>query len=323
MTDRPPTPSPLGRFFERQDVVILDGGLATALEARGHRLDTDLWSARLLIDAPEEVAAIHRSFLEAGADCVITASYQASHAGFARMGLDDGETDELLIRSVTLARDAVDEFWAEGDGRGERLRPIVAASVGPYGAYLADGSEYDGRYGVGDAELRDFHRRRFRVLAASDADLLACETIPSLQETKVLLDLFSQTPEARGWITFSCRDARHLSDGTPIEEAVDLCAGVEGVAAVGVNCTAPGFVGELVGRIGSRTERPIVVYPNSGEGWDARRKEWTGDETAGDWAGMARAWRASGARCLGGCCRIGPERIAELRRALLGPPTGA
>ena len=309
--------SPFQPFLDHQGVVILDGGLATALEAHGHRLDTDLWSARMLIDAPEEVAKVHRAFLDAGADCIATASYQASYPGFAELGLGEEEVDELLLRSVALAWGAVDDFWSDSTRHRGRLRPLVAASVGPYGAYLADGSEYDGRYGVGEAELDDFHRRRFELLVASDADLVACETIPSIQEADVLLRLFAQSPDAWGWISFSCRDGEHLNDGTPVEMAVDLCERAEGLVGVGVNCTAPSFIGELIARMRDRTDRPIIVYPNSGEEWDAENNEWLGRGSTEDWVDMAGSWLSSGAKCVGGCCRIGPELIEELRRRVV------
>ena len=185
-----------------------------------------------------------------------------------------------------------------------------------YGAWLADGSEYDGRYGLSVAELADFHRERFRLLAGSGADLLACETIPSAPEALALLELLAGTPDAWGWLSFTCADDRTLRDGTPIEEVVDACAAAERVAAVGVNCTEPRWVGELVRRTRARTELPIVVYPNSGERYDGRTKAWSREVRGQSWLeGMRAAW-SEGARVLGGCCRIGPEEIRELRTRL-------
>ena len=304
---------PFQGILEHQGAVMLDGGLATSLEERGHTLDSHLWSAKVLIDAPEEIVAVHRAFLDVGADCVTTASYQASYEGLSRLGFDMVTTDELLIRSVTLARDAVEDFWLDVARPRSRTRPLVAASIGPYGAYLGDGSEYNGRYGVAEQDLIDFHRRRFKLLATSGADLLACETIPSVDEARVLLELYRETPEARGWISFSCRDGAHLNDGTPIEDAVDLCERAERLVGIGVNCTAPQFVNELITRILPRTQRSVIVYPNSGESWDAKNKEWTGSCSTESWVEMAEMWHKTGARAIGGCCRIGPEVIRQVR----------
>jgi len=214
------TPNPFQRFLDEQGFVLLDGGFATALEAAGHLLDSPLWSARLLLDAPHAVLAAHTAYLEAGADCVITASYQASFEGFAAAGLAAREAAALLRRSVDLAREAKESFWSELSNRAERLEPIVAASVGPYGAFLADGSEYDGRYRVRPETLVDFHRERLLVLADTDADLVAFETIPSLPEAEVLAELLTEVPDTWAWITFSCRDERRLWDGSKVTDAV-------------------------------------------------------------------------------------------------------
>ena len=186
--------NPLNEMLRCQSVVILDGGLATSLEERGHKLDSHLWSARVLLDAPEAIETVHRLFIEAGADCITTASYQVSYEGLSRAGHDKASVDQLLISSVRLARDAVDGFWSNDDNPTGRLRPLVAASVGPYGAHLADGSEYVGGYGITHQELVAFHKRRFRILAMSEADLVVCETVPSLAEVKALVSLFDQTP---------------------------------------------------------------------------------------------------------------------------------
>ena len=309
--------NPFQDILERQGVVVLDGGLATSLEKRGHSLDPHLWSAKMLIDSPEEIGAVHHVFLRAGADCITTASYQASYEGFSRIGFDEAGTDELLIRSVTLALDAVNDFWLNLPRPSRRIRPLVAASIGPYGAYLANGSEYYGRYGIADKDLIDFHKRRFGLLVTSEADLVVCETIPSMDEARILLSLFDETPNARGWISFSCRDGGHLSDGSPIEAAVDLCENIEGLVGVGVNCTAPRFVSELIARIQSRTEQAVIVYPNSGQNWDARNKKWTGSDSGQSWVEMAVMWQRAGAKGVGGCCRIGPEEIKQVRNQIV------
>jgi len=282
----------LDGLIEEQGVVILDGGLATELEARGHDLADELWSARLLRDDPDAIRAVHRAYVEAGADGVITASYQATierlPAGALRL-------------SVQLARDA-----------GPR---IVAASVGPYGAARADGSEYTGDYDLKEGGLGGWHAPRFEVLDGAGADVLACETIPSFAEARALAKLLGRTP---AWFCFSCRDGERISDGTPIETCARHLDGIEKVAAVGVNCTPPRFVESLVKRIRAVTRKPIVVYPNSGERWDAARRAWTGTRDPGEFAEMAARWRDAGATILGGCCRTGPAHIRALRGRLLG-----
>ena len=313
------THQPLDRFFARQQVVVLDGGLATELERRGHDLSDELWSARLLVDRPEAVEELHFDYLEAGADCVISASYQASFEGFARRGLGTAAAEEALRRSVEVARRARRRFWADPSRRAGRQRPLVAASIGPYGAFLADGSEYRGDYGISEGELLRFHRERFRLLAASGADLLACESIPSHAEAEVLARLIADTPGAAAWISFTCRDGESISDGTPLREAAAALHGTPGLVAVGVNCTAPRHLPRLIAALAGATSLPIVAYPNSGEEWDAAARRWLPATVPSRLADAAPGWIAGGARLVGGCCRTGPADIRRLRAVLARP----
>ncbi len=299
-------------------VLILDGGLATTLEARGFDLDDALWSARLLIESPEAIRRVHRDFLDAGADCIATVSYQASLPGFLRRGIGREEGLELLRRAAELAVEARDDFWSAAENRVERRRPLVAASVGPYGAYLADGSEYTGDYWVPTADLDGFHRERWHLFARGPADLLACETIPSLQEVRVLLGLFRETPGRQAWLSVSCRDAAHLSDGTPVGAVARLCDRVPNLAAVGVNCTKPEYVEPLLLELRRHTSKPLLAYPNAGEGYDVESRSWISPPSFVDWSREAHRWVRAGARGVGGCCRVGPERIRQLREALVG-----
>jgi homocysteine S-methyltransferase len=272
----------------RERVVLLDGGLATELERRGNDLSSVLWSARLLRDDPDEIVAVHRAFYAAGAEVATTASYQAS---FDRLG---EEAEALLRRSVELAR-------AAGDG-------WVAASVGPYGAVLADGSEYRGDYGLSVAELRRFHRRRMGVLADAGADVLAVETIPCLVEVEAVLAEVDDLG-APAWLSLTCL-GRWTRAGEPAEEAFAMARDCAAVFAVGVNCTAPADVPDLVALATARSGKPAVAYPNSGEVWDAARRAWSG-RSAFDPADVRR-WIDAGARLVGGCCRVGPDDIADL-----------
>ncbi|MCJ7630024.1 MAG: homocysteine S-methyltransferase, partial [Longimicrobiales bacterium] len=187
--------NPLLRILDQQNIIVLDGGMATALEARGCDLVDELWSAKVLLEAPDLIREVHLDYLLAGADCITTSSYQASLPGFRIRGLDEDAGKNLLGLSVMLALEARELFWREAFNRKGRLEPLVAASIGPYGAFLADGTEYTGRYGISDSELYEFHRGRWQVLAMGGADLMACETIPTQREAETLLRLVAETPD--------------------------------------------------------------------------------------------------------------------------------
>lgn len=303
---------PIRTFLEQQGFLVLDGGLATELESSGCDLDDPLWSARVLLDAPGAIRNAHRRFLEAGADCIATATYQATFEGFRARGIEADDTTRLLEYAVEIAVSARDDFMSDLSISAGRLRPIVAASIGPYGAFLADGSEYRGDYGLSAADLYDFHAPRWQVLAETAADLLACETTPSVEEARAYCRL-AAVSHFPTWISFQCRDRAHLADGTPLETAVALCDAEPHVVAVGVNCTDPGLTVSLIGAARRATGKPILVYPNSGEVWDAEAKRWTGAANPVDWARSAAEWRGAGADGIGGCCRVGPSAIAAIR----------
>ncbi len=281
--------------------VVIDGGLATLLEAQGNHLGSALWSAELLIDDPDAIRRAHRSFFSAGARVAISASYQASFEGFSRLGLGAVEAAYVMRRSVDLARAAAEDF-EDGAAR------WVAASLGPYGAALADGSEYRGTYGLDVSALRRWHRPRLEVLAEAGADVLAVETIPCLAEAEALLT------EVAGlgvptWLSLTCDDGRTRA-GEPVEEAFAMAAEVPEVIAVGVNCTDAREVAALVELATATTGLPGVVYPNSGEQWDAGGQTWTGDASFSP--DQVDTWVTSGARLIGGCCRVGPAEIAAI-----------
>ena len=305
---------PIARHLASRPVLLLDGGLATELERRGADLDHPLWSARLLIERPEAIRALHLDYFLAGADVATTASYQASFDGLARQGHGAEEAAALMRDSVRLAAEAREAFWSLPAQRAGRAWPLVAASIGPYGAMLANGAEYRGRYGLSVDELADFHRPRLRVLAEAGPDLLACETLPALDEALAIARVLDETPGPPAWIGFSCRDGGHTCQGEPIEDCARALEGCERVAAIGVNCTAPAHVEELVRRLRASTRKPVLAYPNSGEAWDALRHRWQGSACARPFAEQAPAWHAAGARLLGGCCRTTPQDIAALRR---------
>jgi homocysteine S-methyltransferase len=308
--------NPFERFFDQGNVVILDGALATELERRGANLNDALWSARILLEDPDLIRQVHYDYLVAGADVLTTASYQATFEGFARRGLDRDQAAELMRLSVRLALEARDAFWAEPAHRAGRVRPLVAASVGPYGAYLADGSEYRGDYGLGAAELMDFHRPRMAVLAASRADLLACETLPCQVEGEALVALLAEFPGIPAWLSFSCRSNEEVSDGGPFAACAALADQSDQVLAVGVNCTAPRYVEDLLKVARSATQKPLLCYPNSGEAWDPLNNCWIGSTGVTDFHTPAQRWHAAGASLIGGCCRTTPDDIRDMREAL-------
>lgn len=283
-------------------VLISDGGLATELEARGHDLSDDLWSARLLAEAPDEIVAVHEAFFRAGAHIATTASYQASFEGFAAQGIDRVEAERLMRRSVELARSA----------RGAASAPAwVAASVGPYGAMLAQGEEYVGRYGLSVAELAAWHRPRLEVLTAAGPDVLALETIPDSDEAEALVGLVGEQ-DIPAWLSYTIAGDRTRA-GQPLEEAFAVAADVPQIVAVGVNCCAPADVLGAVVTARRVTGKPVIVYPNSGEVWDGVNRVWVG--TPGMDTGLAAEWVAAGARIVGGCCRVRPDDIAAMAAA--------
>ncbi len=316
MSAHPSARRPQALSRQRPDFWVVDGGLATELERRGADLRDPLWSAKLLIEAPERIREVHRAYFEAGADVATTASYQASFEGFAQRGIAAREAEDLLRLSVQLACDARNEFEkSHGLTRGS-ITPIVAASIGCYGASLADGSEYRGNYGVSRARLIEFHAARLEVLAGSGADVLACETIPSRLEAQVLAELLSRHGDKPAWMSFCCRDDEHIAEGAPLSECVAIAQSAPNVFAVGVNCTAPRHVQPLLEHAARACDLPLVAYPNSGEQWDAVSRTWSETEASDDIPTLARSWHAAGARLIGGCCRTTPETIRRIRGEL-------
>lgn len=304
--------NPIASILDRFPALVIDGALATELESRGYNLKDDLWSAKILLEQPEAIKQLHYDYFKAGADCAITASYQATIAGLMKRGLNEKEALALIQKSVKLAIEARDEFWADEANHNGRSKPFVAASVGPYGAYLADGSEYRGNYGLTEEQLMDFHRPRMKALIDAGADLLACETIPTPIEARALVKLLEEFQSLHAWISFSCRDEAHVNEGERLAECIRQIEASPFVEAVGINCTSPKFIPPLIREAKQATNKPVLVYPNSGETYDATKSDWDGHPVYESFGEEAKVWYEAGARLIGGCCRTSPEDIKTI-----------
>jgi homocysteine S-methyltransferase len=287
---------------------VLDGGMATELERQGFDLSGPLWSAHVLESSPEAITAVHRGYLEAGADCLLTASYQVSAEGLRALGQSPQEATlaaaKALRAAVALAEKVRNEYQAISP------RKIwIAASLGPYGAMLHNGAEYHGNYACSFEELVEFHNRRIAVLAETNADFLALESIPSLEEAKAILAALHPYPDVAAYLSFTCRDGMHVSHGETLRSCAELLEQQPQVVGIGINCTAPKLIGSLIDELAQVTSKPIIVYPNSGEEWDAVHRCWLGDGDAQHFGDLAQSWRSAGAQWIGGCCRTGPEHV--------------
>jgi homocysteine S-methyltransferase len=287
---------------------VLDGGMASELEFLGSNISGPLWSAHVVEQEPEKVIAVHRAYLEAGAQVLLTASYQVSRMGYAEYGLDPKSADAALLRSVDLACAARAEF--------PERSIFVAASLGPYGAALHNGSEYHGNYVCSFNDLVQFHQERIAVLAESQADLLAFETIPLLEEAHAIGEALKPWPDLAAWFTFVCPDYRaaslQVAHGEALRDCAAQAASFPQTVAIGVNCTRPRWIPSLIAELRHASEKPIIVYPNSGEDWDAEARCWTGQSDPTEFGQQAQQWFASGVQLVGGCCRTRPEHIRQI-----------
>jgi homocysteine S-methyltransferase len=290
------------------NIHVIDGGLASELEHLGASTDGPLWSAHVLEDEPAKVAAAHRAYIEAGAQCIATCSYQVSRMGYTEVGLSAQRADAAILRSVELARSVCDDF--------PDRRVLVACSLGPYGAALHNRGEYHGNYDCSQADLVQFHRERIAVVASAKGnevpDLIAFETFPSLDEALAVCEALAPWPDLKAWFSFSCRDEKHVSHGEPVRECAGALAKFPQTLAVGVNCVPAKWVPSLIEELRAGSNLPILVYPNSGEGWDATANCWIGESNPAEFGRIAAEWFAKGADIIGGCCRIGPAHIRKV-----------
>ncbi|KAF5762232.1 putative homocysteine S-methyltransferase [Helianthus annuus] len=323
-TNNDNNPRLLEDFIEKAGgCAVIDGGFATQLELHGASIKDPLWSALCLINNPHLISKVHLEYLEAGADIIVTSSYQATLPGFISRGLSLEQAEKLLEKSVKLATDARDVFWESVNKIDDHTynRALVAASIGSYGAYLADGSEYSGNYGenVDMNKLKDFHRRRLQVLVAAGPDLLAFETIPNKLETQAIVELLEEeNVQIPSWICYSSVDGVNAPSGESFADCLEVINTSRRIAAVGINCAPPQFVHSLVQKFKGLTEKVIVVYPNSGEIWDGIAKKWMPSKCFNDdkFKVLATRWRDSGAKLIGGCCRTTPSTVRGLSKVL-------
>lgn len=290
--------------------IIIDGALASELQRRGCDLNDSLWSAKVLIEQPDLIRQVHYDYFKAGADCATTASYQASPLGFAKKGISLDESIKLIKKSVELAQQAKEQYLTQIC----KNKPLfIAGSVGPYGAYLADGSEYTGNYQLSEDKFIEFHQIRIQALIDAKADILACETLPNFAEIKALVKVLKQYPSMTAWFSFTLKDANHLSDGTPLKEVIDYLNNVDQVVSVGINCIALEEVTAALTVLQTLTRKPLIVYPNSGEQYDPTTKQWHKNHQHNcTFKNQLPTWLKLGAKLIGGCCQTTPKDIEEI-----------
>lgn len=314
----------MGRFkelLETQEYVILHGALGTELEFRGHDVSGKLWSAKYLLENPELIREIHEDYLKAGADLVTTSTYQATFPGLYEAGLSQEEAEQLIRLTVDLAKEARDNVWAAltDEEKANRAYPLISGDVGPYAAYLADGSEYTGDYGqITLEELKAFHRRRIEILLEQGSELLALETIPNALEARALIELLAEEfPNVEAYMSFTSQDGQSISDGTSIKEIAELINASKQVLAVGLNCTAPAVYQDFLSQLRALTDKPFVTYPNSGEVYDGASQTWTSNaDHSHSLLENTINWHQLGAKVVGGCCRTRPSDIENLSQHL-------
>ncbi|KES19842.1 Homocysteine/selenocysteine methylase (S-methylmethionine-dependent) [Gilliamella apicola SCGC AB-598-B02] len=306
--------NPIKPILEQKKHMIIDGALASELQRRGCDLNDSLWSAKVLIEQPELIQQVHYDYFKAGADCAITASYQATPMGFAQKGIELEESIKLIKTSVKLAQQAKMQYL--NDIKQDKAL-LIAGSVGPYGAYLANGSEYTGDYQLSESEFIAFHKDRVTALIDAGVDILACETMPSFLEIKALVKLIQQFPIVNCWFSLTLKDQQHISDGTPLTEVIEYLNSIEQIVSVGINCIALEKVTPALEVLSKLTSKPLIVYPNSGEQYDPTTKQWHKNHHHNcTFANQLDTWIKLGAKLIGGCCQTTPEDIVEIHQLL-------
>lgn len=298
--------------LKKTGIMMIDGSMSTALEELGCQLNDSLWTAKILAGEPEKIKTVHYNYFAAGADCGITASYQASIPGFCQRGYTEQEAENLIRRSVQLFCEARSQWWEQEGKAQDRAYPMCLGAVGPYGAYLADGSEYRGNYGVSRQTLLDFHQRRMELLWQEGSDLLLMETQPSLKEALLEAEL-AENMHADYWISFTCKDESHTCEGDEIQHCAKvLSTGHPHLKMIGINCTDPALIEGLIENLKSATDLPVAVYPNSGDVYDPQEKVWKKRPGGVNLTGMALRWMQQGISAVGGCCTTVCSHIRDI-----------
>ena len=306
--------NPIKTLLEQKKHIVIDGALASELQRRGCDLNDSLWSAKVLIEQPELIQQVHYDYFVAGADCAITASYQATPMGFAPKGIELEESIKLIKTSVKLAQQAKMQYL--NDIKQDKAL-FIAGSVGPYGAYLANGSEYTGDYQLSESEFIAFHKDRVTALIDAGVDILACETMPSFSEIKALAKLIQQFPMVNCWFSLTLKDQQHISDGTPLTEVIEYLNSIEQIVSIGINCIALEKVTPALEVLSKLTNKPLIVYPNSGEQYDPTTKQWHKNHDHNcTFANQLDVWINLGAKLIGGCCQTTPDDIVEIHQLL-------
>lgn len=295
------------QWINEQDIVILDGSMSRLLEEQGLEINHRLWTALALVEQPEAIYQVHKQYFDAGANVAITASYQATVKSFEDVGYSEKQAIACIERSVTLAKKA------KQDSKGGQAK-WIAGSIGPYGAYLSDGSEYTGAYQISDYELKDFHEERIKALIASGVDVLAIETIPRLDELRVILNIIAVI-NFPVWVSISLKDTAHLANGDSLADFQQLVEQDQNVIAYGINCVSPQLVAPVIENLSVAATKPLVAYPNSGAIFDAVTKTWSEEISVEQvFSTDARCWHQKGAKLIGGCCCSTEHDIARLAR---------
>jgi len=319
---------PLQPFLAYQGFVLLDGGLATELERHGANINDILWSSKMLIENPQLIQKVHEDYVKAGADIITACSYQASFEGFEKKGINYQEARKLFELSIKLTKQAIENVWNnlkdDIDSGGtsvcnskHRLKPLVAASLGPYGCY--DGSEFEGNYGKSIEDLMNFHRPRLAALTAAEPDLVIFETVPCGNEEVIAITNLLQEPKFENVpaiISFSCKNGESTCCGEKIEDAIKIANSISHVVAAGINCTSPDFISDLLIHAKKVATKPLIVYPNSGESWNKELHTWESKPSDGISNKVKEWYLKGGARIFGGCCRTTSHDIQQIRHVL-------
>lgn len=305
----------LNEILARNHIMVIDGSMSTALEELGANLNNSLWTAQVLVNQPELVKHVHINYFRSGADCGITCSYQATILGLTKHGYTEKEAEEIITSSVKIFLDARSQWWETEGKISGRSYPLCLGSVGPYGAYLADGSEYTGNYNIDEKGLYDFHRRRIELLHDAGADILLFETQPSIREVLIEAGIAEELG-VDYWVSFSCKDGEHINEGDKISECAEkLSHEYPHLRMIGVNCTKPEYIVSLINELEKVTSLPIAVYPNSGEIYDPVSKTWTHSEDALNFGAYALSYMQAGAVAVGGCCTTTEKHISQVSEA--------